>query len=330
VGLRTSAIRAVVPCLWTLLFAACNGGSDSPLSPSDLESLNIGDLVSSISVGNTAGFSASGQAPAPRGGPAISVSGNQTVINGGTLAVAITSAVPFQTIYMFAGSSSLGLTTEASGGIDGYYSVALPSSQSSATALLAFPQSVPMREFELLFAVADPSGTIGPFTRLSTSVTEVGTGDVQVTLSWSTDSDVDIHVIDPRGEEIYYANPASASGGELDLDSNAGCQIDRIRNENITWPIGRAPRGQYTVRVDYWSSCGVTQSDYTVRINNGGAVQIFTGTFTGAGDQGGRGSGRLITTFDRLTGPTAESIGSASSPSAPPFKTGKTTVGPRP
>ena len=330
--MRTSAVRAVVPCLWALLLAACNGGPDSPLSPSDLESLNIGDLVSSMSVANTPGVSASGQAPSPRGGPVVSVSGNQTVVNGGTLAVAIASAVPFQTIYMFAGSSTLGLTTEAPGGIDGYYQVGLPSSQLSTTALLAFPQSVPMREFELLFAVADPSGVVGPFTRLSTSVTEVGTGDVQVTLSWNTDSDVDIHVVDPRGTEIYYGNPTSASGGELDLDSNAGCTIDRIRNENITWPIGRAPRGQYTVRVDYWSSCGVTQTDYTVRINNGGTVQIFTGTFTGAGDQGGQGSGRLITTFERLTGPTAQSIDAASSPrfGAPFFKTGKTAVGPRP
>ena len=330
--MRTSAIRAVVPCLWALVFAACNGGPDSPLSPSDLESLNISDLVSHMSVANTPGVAASGQAPSPRGGPAVSVSGNQTVVNGGTLTVAIASAVPFQTIYMFAGSSTLGLTTEAPGGIDGYYHLGLPSSQLSATALLAFPQSVPMREFELLFAVADPSGVIGPFTRLSTSVTEVGTGDVQVTLSWNTDSDVDIHVVDPRGAEIYYGNPGSASGGELDLDSNAGCAIDRIRNENITWPIGRAPRGQYTVRVDYWSSCGVTQTDYTVRINNGGTVQIFTGTFTGTGDQGGLGSGRLITTFERLTGPTAESIGGASSPSfgASLFKTGKTAVRPQP
>jgi hypothetical protein len=57
--------------------------------------------------------------------------------------------------------------------------------------------------------------------------------------------------------------------------------------------------------VDYWSSCSVPSTNYTVRVNVGGNVQIFTGTFTGAGDQGGAGSGRTITTFERLTGPTA-------------------------
>jgi hypothetical protein len=84
-----------------------------------------------------------------------------------------------------------------------------------------------------------------------------------------------------------------------------------VRNENITWPVGLAPRGQYTVRVDYWSSCGVQETNYTVRVNSGGHVQIFTGTFTGPGDQGGRGSGRLIAVFERSTGPTAASLGTA-------------------
>jgi hypothetical protein len=112
-------------------------------------------------------------------------------------------------------------------------------------------------------------------------------------------------VIDPAGEEVFYAHQQAASGGQLDLDSNAGCTIDGVRNENITWPTGRAPRGQYTVRVDYWANCGVAQTNYTVRVNNGGTVQVFSGSFTGAGDAGGLGSGRTITTFERLTGPTA-------------------------
>ena len=329
--LRSTAKAAVVTGIAGLLLAACNGGSsETPLSPSDLPSLNIGNLVSSMSIGETAGVAAGGQAPTPRGGPTISASGNQRVINGGTLAVAISAAIPFQTVYMFAGSNTLGLNADAAGGIDGYYQVRLPSSQTSATVLLGFAQSVPLPQFELLFAVADPAGVIGPFARLSTSVTQVGTGDVQVTLSWNTDADVDLHVIDPRGEEVYYGHTQAASGGELDLDSNAACTIDGVRNENITWPIGRAPRGQYTVRVDYWSSCGVAQTNYTVRINNGGTVQIFTGSFTGAGDSGGQGSGRLIATFERLTGPTAATSEAPSASFNVPFFTkGQTPAGPR-
>ena len=61
-------------------------------------------------------------------------------------------------------------------------------------------------------------------------------------------SDVDLHVVDPRGEEVFYGHPNSASGGRLDLDSNAACDLDHKRNENITWPVGRAPRGRSRCR----------------------------------------------------------------------------------
>ena len=107
----------------------------------------------------------------------------------------------------------------------------------------------------------------------------------------------------PGGEEVYYGRRQVPSGGELDLDSNAGCRADGVRNENITWPVGRAPRGRYTVRVDYWSNCSATRTNYTVLVNNGGSVQVVTGSFTGNGDRGGAGSGSTIATFDRTTGP---------------------------
>jgi hypothetical protein len=89
------------------------------------------------------------------------------------------------------------------------------------------------------------------------------------------------------------------------LDSNAGCHLDHVRNENITWPVGRAPRGTYTVRVDYWDSCGVERSNFTVRINVGASSQIVNGFFTGTGDKGDVGSGRTVATFQRESGPAA-------------------------
>jgi hypothetical protein len=170
--------------------------------------------------------------------------------------------------------------------------------------LLTFPQEIPLDQFDLQFAVANSAGVVGPYSTLTTNVTEVGTGDVQVTLSWDTDSDVDLHVVAPGNEEIYYANRESGSGGRLDLDSNAGCSLDHVRNENITWPLGRAPRGHYIVRVDYWSSCGAARTEFSVRVNNSGAAQLATGSFTGEGDHGGAGSGQTMLTFDRASGPT--------------------------
>jgi uncharacterized protein YfaP (DUF2135 family) len=129
-------------------------------------------------------------------------------------------------------------------------------------------------------------------------MTVVGTGSIQVNVSWDVDSDVDLHVVDPSGEEIYYGHTASASGGSLDLDSNAGCSLDHKRSENITWPANSAPRGTYIVRVDYWSSCGVSATNYTVTAQVAGQpVRVQSGTFTGDGDGGSRGSGTTIWTF---------------------------------
>jgi hypothetical protein len=64
--------------------------------------------------------------------------------------------------------------------------------------------------------------------------------------------------------------------------------------------------------VDYWDSCDAERTNYTVRINNGGNVQIVTGFFTGPGDQGGRGDGRTVATFQRLTGPTRVGVTTSS------------------
>lgn len=307
--MRYRHFTASVLVIASSLLIACDRGSDSPLSPAAAQSLNIQDIVTSASTSGSQGTLRGGTAPSPSGGPTITATGNRAVINGGTLSVTIQAAAAFTDIYLFVGGKTLGLSVEAAGGIGGHYAVHLPSSQTSATVVLALPQTIPLPEFEVLFAVATPTGTVGPYTGLTTTVTQVGTGDVQVTLSWDADSDTDLHVVDPSGEEVYYAHRQSASGGQLDLDSNAGCALDHVRNENITWPLGGAPRGVYTVRVDYWSSCDVAQTNYTVLIHNGSDAQIFSGSFTGSGDSGGLGSGRLIGMFERLIGPTAVRIG---------------------
>ena len=72
----------------------------------------------------------------------------------------------------------------------------------------------------------------------------VGTsGDVQISVSWDAPSDVDLHVVEPSGEELYYGHSTSATGGQLDVDSNPDCAIDGRQIENIRWP-GRAPARQ--------------------------------------------------------------------------------------
>jgi hypothetical protein len=121
-------------------------------------------------------------------------------------------------------------------------------------------------------------------------------GDAQISVSWDAPSDVDLHAVEPSGEEIYYGHSTSVTGGQLDVDSNAACAIDGRQIENIRWP-GQAPRGAFTVRVDYWDSCGVGRTNYLVTVRNGLSVQTLSAFFTGAGDHGGAGSGVTIGTF---------------------------------
>jgi hypothetical protein len=100
----------------------------------------------------------------------------------------------------------------------------------------------------------------------------LGGGDVQVTLNWpQTGVDLDLHVIDPNGDEIYYSNPTSPSGGALDWDNQNGGGTP----ENIFWSSGAAPKGTYTVSIVYYA--GEQPADWSVRTVVHGQVETFSG-----------------------------------------------------
>lgn len=91
-------------------------------------------------------------------------------------------------------------------------------------------------------------------------------GVVHIALSWDTDeTDIDLWVIDPSGEQIYYDNPNAASGGYLDRDDTDG-----IGPENIYWRKG-APNGMYQVKAHYYgcetSTC--PRTTVVVQISDG-------------------------------------------------------------
>ena len=131
----------------------------------------------------------------------------------------------------------------------------------------------------VLFAVTgapaqqSPNGPVKKRMSLDVPMPAEAGADVQVTLTWDVDSDLDLAVVEPSGEYIHYGNPTSRTGGTLDIDSNADCNIDGKRVENIRWPPGEAPEGQYRVELAQYSSCGTSRSNYTVRIVNGASVQ---------------------------------------------------------
>lgn len=104
------------------------------------------------------------------------------------------------------------------------------------------------------------------------------TGDVQLSLSWNNYNDLDIHCIDPLGEEIYFSRKRSQSGGELDVDMNAGGQQSKEPVENIYWPAGGAPSGKYQVFVNYYAQYDSADStSFTVGVKEKNKTQEFSG-----------------------------------------------------
>lgn len=122
---------------------------------------------------------------------------------------------------------------------------------------------------------------------------DVGSGDVQFNLKWMSRADLDLHVVDPEGntygyEGDFYASDegdnTSPNGGQHDVDSNIGCDDERDENgfakENIFWPPGDAPSGEYQVFVKGYtvSDCDPPQSgSFVLTVTIGGEVKTFTG-----------------------------------------------------
>lgn len=80
-------------------------------------------------------------------------------------------------------------------------------------------------------------------------------GRLKVTLQWTNrEIDLDLHVIEPNGFEIYFSQDTSRrTGGHLDIDWTP--QKEECRNrpcaENIFWT--NPPRGQYVVKIVYYA-----------------------------------------------------------------------------
>jgi len=127
-----------------------------------------------------------------------------------------------------------------------------------------------------------------------------GSDALQVSLNFVHDVDMDLHLSTPEGEDIFYANRTSVSGGELDLDSNAACNFDSIRNENISWATGTPTSGSYSVRVNLWSACNEPGPfPYLVTTVVDGQTQTHLGEFALQDEYaGGAFDGTLIATID--------------------------------
>lgn len=109
------------------------------------------------------------------------------------------------------------------------------------------------------------------------------TSGLTVLLSWDMNyTDIDLHVIEPGGEEVFYSHNNSAAGGRLLADNTAGYGPE-------IYTIANPKRGEYKVRIHYYSSdrISTTQSAtgiITIYQKNGTGEYVrqeFTVVFTG-------------------------------------------------
>jgi hypothetical protein len=129
--------------------------------------------------------------------------------------------------------------------------------------------------------ITDPADTdTGRCQCIPSPTNPAHTGDVQVTLTWFPNDqngrDMDLHVFEPSGEEIYYSHPTSATGGQLDIDNTCVWYENGVA-ENIYWTTG-APAGQYIVKVHFFpNSCGTAgeRQNFGVRTVVRGTTRTF-------------------------------------------------------
>jgi hypothetical protein len=72
--------------------------------------------------------------------------------------------------------------------------------------------------------------------------------DVRVVLNWDTnDSDMDLHVVDPRGETCFYGHQATALGGRISADVTGGYGPEEFL-------LKRAVPGRYLIKANYYGT----------------------------------------------------------------------------
>jgi uncharacterized protein YfaP (DUF2135 family) len=86
--------------------------------------------------------------------------------------------------------------------------------------------------------------------RLEALSAQIGLGraDLVVMITWNTDNtDVDLHVTEPSGEECFYSHRTTRSGGQLTQDVTQGYGPEM-------YVLPRAPTGHYAIRAHYFAS----------------------------------------------------------------------------
>jgi len=179
-------------------------------------------------------------------------------------------------------------------------------------ASLSFSPSLSQTSYDLIVRAVAPPTVFGPAARVSLDVEQSlpPTGALVISLWWDTEADLDLHVVDAYGVEVWAGNINSYDqyaavpttdagawneGGILDFDSNAGCNIDGRCNENVVWAVA-APAGDYVARVDTFSLCGNAAARWTVEaMLNGVSLGKAEGEALSSSQRFSKGKGSGLT-----------------------------------
>jgi hypothetical protein len=211
----------------------------------------------------------------------LQITGNSNILAGGTSLISV---------------QATSNTTELIVGVQGqqgFFILPMDENQGNGTSealfdLLLLIGQQAADSFTLIFTPSDGLGNYGPYETLQVTKQQAGTGLLQISLSWNQPNDMDLYLIQPDGEQIYFGNKISENGGELDVDSNIGCNIDGINNENIFYENAAGvtiQNGEYEVLIDLYSNCGVpNNTNYNVvAYYDGNKIAPTTGTNPASG-----------------------------------------------
>lgn len=138
----------------------------------------------------------------------------------------------------------------------------------------------------------------------------LGAGDLQVTLTWNTGVDMDLHVIEPNGTHVYYAARNGVTA-RLDVDD-----VNGFGPENIFVGASGAQAGTYQIYLVHFSGAVPTTSTIAVNLRPG-TPTAQTLLFSRATTSGNPSLGFNVANVNVLTGQIVETFGTRAADERP-------------
>ncbi len=224
--------------------------------------------------------------------PSISaLAGNANIIQGGSNQLNLSTNLTSQNVNFLLGVEDY----------DGYFKLpTYVNTNGKALLTVVFKSELPSDNFTMKIAIEDVSGSVSVAKTISVESLPVEDNVFQVSLSWDTYNDIDLHLEEPNGNIVYYGNPGYTypdsidifyenltleemiairvdnpnMEAKLDIDSNPGCILDSVNNENISYQDrSKIAVGEYIVRVNHYDGCSVPEkTNYTVTARLNGVL----------------------------------------------------------